>query len=59
MKTLEQHLDCEVFLRGNVLTLDGDENAVGMARTVIRELTDLVRAGHEIAPGTIDRKSVV
>ena len=21
MKTLEEHLDCEVFLRGNVLTL--------------------------------------
>ncbi len=25
-----------------------------MGRTVIRELTDLVRAGHEIAPGTIE-----
>src|SRR5215216_791487 len=54
MKTLEEHLDCEVFLRGNVLTLDGDDDAVTMARTVIRELTDLVRAGHEIAPGTIE-----
>ena len=30
MKTLEEHLDCEVFLRGNVLTLDGDEDDVGM-----------------------------
>jgi phosphate starvation-inducible PhoH-like protein len=54
MKTLEDHLDCEVYLRGNVLTLDGPEDAVGMGRTVIRELTDLVRAGHEIAPGTIE-----
>ena len=54
MKTLEQHLDCEVFLRGNVLTLDGDEDAVAMARTVVREMTDLVRQGHEIAPGTIE-----
>jgi phosphate starvation-inducible PhoH-like protein len=54
MKTLEDHLDCEVYLRGNVLTLDGAENAVGVGRTVIRELTDLVRAGHEIAPGTIE-----
>ena len=51
MKTLEGHLDCEVFLRGNVLTLDGDEDAVAMGRTVVRELTDLVRQGHEIAPG--------
>ena len=24
MKTLEEHLDCDVFLRGNVLTLDGE-----------------------------------
>jgi phosphate starvation-inducible PhoH-like protein len=54
MKTLEEHLDCEVYLRGNVLTLDGPEEAVGMARTVVRELDDLVRQGHEIAPGTIE-----
>ena len=54
MKTLEEHLDCEVFLRGNVLTLDGDDDAVATARTVVREMTDLVRQGHEIAPGTIE-----
>ena len=54
MKTLEDHLDCEVYLRGNVLTLDGPDDAVEMGRTVTRELTDLVRAGHEIAPGTIE-----
>jgi phosphate starvation-inducible PhoH-like protein len=54
MRTLEEHLDCAVYLRGNVLTLDGDDEAVEMGRTVIRELTDLVRQGHEIAPGTIE-----
>jgi phosphate starvation-inducible protein PhoH and related proteins len=54
MKTLEEHLDCEVYLRGNVLTLDGADEAVEMARTVVRELSDLVRQGHEIAPGTIE-----
>jgi phosphate starvation-inducible protein PhoH and related proteins len=54
MKTLEEHLDCGVFLRGNVLTLDGDDDAVATARTVVREMTDLVRQGHEIAPGTIE-----
>jgi phosphate starvation-inducible protein PhoH and related proteins len=54
MKTLEEHLDCEVYLRGNVLTLDGDDEEVGMARTVVRELSDLVRQGHDIAPGTIE-----
>src|SRR3954453_22563812 len=54
MKTLEGHLDCDVFLRGNVLTLDGADGEVAMAETVVRELSDLVRQGHEIAPGTID-----
>ena len=54
MKTLEEHLDCEVYLRGNVLTLDGEDGEVGVARTVVRELSDLVRQGHEIAPGTIE-----
>jgi phosphate starvation-inducible PhoH-like protein len=54
MKTLEEHLDCEVFLRGNVLTLDGSDEDVAMGRTVVRELTDLVQQGHDIAPGTIE-----
>jgi phosphate starvation-inducible PhoH-like protein len=54
MKTLESRLDADVFLRGNVLTLDGDAEEVRMAETVVREISDLVRAGHEIAPGTID-----
>src|ERR671933_1376134 len=54
MKTLEGHLDCDVFLRGNVLTLDGSDGEVPMGETVVRELSDLVRQGHEIAPGTID-----
>src|SRR5438874_6614528 len=53
MKTLEGELDCDVFLRGNVLTLDGGEREVEMASTVVREIADLVRQGHEIAPGTI------
>ncbi len=54
MKTLEGHLDADVFLRGNVLTIDGGDDEVGMAETVVRELSDLVAAGHEIAPGTIE-----
>jgi len=54
MRTLEDHLECEVYLRGNVLTLDGAELDVAMGETVIRELTDLVVQGHEVAPGTIE-----
>jgi phosphate starvation-inducible PhoH-like protein len=54
MRTLEGHLDCDLFLRGNVLTLEGERNEVRTAETVVRELSDLVRQGHEIAPGTIE-----
>ncbi len=53
MRTLEGHLEADLFLRGNVLTLDGEPDAVETAEAVVRELSDLVRQGHEIAPGTI------
>ncbi|HEU0019074.1 MAG TPA: PhoH family protein [Thermoleophilaceae bacterium] len=54
MRTLEGHLDCEVFLRGNVLTLDGSDEQIAMGETVVRELSDLIRQGHDVAPGTIE-----
>jgi phosphate starvation-inducible PhoH-like protein len=54
IKALEDRLDCDVFLRGNVLTLDGTEDEVAIARSVVQEISDLVRQGLEIAPGTIE-----
>jgi phosphate starvation-inducible protein PhoH and related proteins len=43
-----------VFLRGNQLTLDGDESAVDAGVKVVRELSQLVDQGHEVAPGTVE-----
>ncbi len=57
LRTLEGHLDCDVYLRGNMLTLEGDERSVEAARAVVRELSDLIEQGHEIAPGTIEAVS--
>jgi phosphate starvation-inducible protein PhoH and related proteins len=54
LRTLEGHLGCELFLRGNVLTLDGEAGDVRTAETVVGELVDLIEQGHEIAPGTIE-----
>ncbi len=54
LRTLEGHIDCDVYLRGNRLTLEGDEADVDAAATVVRELSDLIAQGHEIAPGTIE-----
>jgi phosphate starvation-inducible protein PhoH and related proteins len=54
LRTLESHLDCDVFLRGNVLTLEGDAEAVDAGASVVRELSELIAQGHEIAPGTVE-----
>ena len=54
LRALEGHLDCDVYLRGNVLTLEGDADAVETASAVVRELSELIGQGHEIAAGTIE-----
>jgi phosphate starvation-inducible PhoH-like protein len=54
LRALEAHLDCELYLRGNVVTLDGDDETVEAAKVVVSELSDLITEGHEIAPGTIE-----
>jgi phosphate starvation-inducible PhoH-like protein len=54
LRALESHLDCDVYLRGNVLTLEGDAVAVDAGAAVVRELSELIGQGHEIAPGTIE-----
>jgi len=54
LRTLEGHLDCEVYLRGNILTLEGEAEAVDDAAAVVSELSELIAQGHDIAPGTIE-----
>jgi phosphate starvation-inducible protein PhoH and related proteins len=54
LRELEERLGCDVFLRGNVLTLDGEESDVGAAAQVVDELVGLVERGHDLAPTTID-----
>ena len=54
LRTLEGHLDCDVYLRGNQLTLDGDQAAVDAAAAVVGEMAELIAQGHEIAPGTVE-----
>jgi len=53
LRALEEHLGCDVYLRGNVVTLDGDAEEVQNGATVVRELSELIEQGHEIGPGTI------
>ena len=53
LKALEKHLRCNIFLRGNVLTLDGQDHEVGVGESVVAELAELIARGHDISPGTI------
>jgi phosphate starvation-inducible protein PhoH and related proteins len=57
LRELEGRLGCDVYLRGNVLTLDGEEGDVQEAATIVDELVGLVERGHDLAPSTVDAVS--
>jgi len=54
LEALRDRLGCAVILRGNRLTLDGDETHVAEARAVVDELVELVESGQEVGAGTVD-----
>ena len=54
LDSLRDRLRCTIRLRGNQLTLEGDEQNVVEARAVVDELVELVEGGHEIGPSTVD-----
>jgi phosphate starvation-inducible PhoH-like protein len=54
LKSLTEHIACDVFLRGNLLTLEGEPAAVSAAEEIVRELSGLIKQGHELVPGTVE-----
>jgi phosphate starvation-inducible protein PhoH and related proteins len=54
LDALRDRLRIQILLRGNRLTLEGDDPNVAQARAVVDELADLVEGGHEIGPSTVD-----
>jgi phosphate starvation-inducible PhoH-like protein len=54
LHALRDRLGVALLLRGNRLTLEGEDVKVGEARAVIGELVELVEGGHAIGPGTVD-----
>src|SRR5689334_1116150 len=54
LDTLRERLKCTIRLRGNQLTLEGDDRHVEEAREVIDELVELVEGGHQIGSHTVD-----
>jgi phosphate starvation-inducible protein PhoH and related proteins len=53
LRALQEHLQCKVFLRGNLVTFDGEESETNAGERVVRELSELISRGHQIGPGTI------
>jgi phosphate starvation-inducible PhoH-like protein len=53
LRALQEHLACKVFLRGNLVTLDGEATDTSAGERVVRELSELISRGHQIGPGTI------
>jgi phosphate starvation-inducible PhoH-like protein len=54
LDTLRDRLRATIVMRGNRLTLEGDEDAVAEARAVLDEIVELVESGHELGPGIVD-----
>jgi phosphate starvation-inducible PhoH-like protein len=53
LDSLRDRLECTILLRGNRLTLEGEEQHVAEARAVVDELVELVEGGHSIGPDTV------
>ena len=54
LDALRDRLGTTIRLRGNQLTIEGDDGKVMSARAVVDELVELVEGGHEIGPSTVD-----
>ncbi|MBE0527951.1 MAG: hypothetical protein IH629_01945, partial [Thermoleophilia bacterium] len=54
LKILEQRLDCTLTLRGNLLILEGEAEAVEKARAAIDELLTVIQSGRPINPGIVE-----
>jgi phosphate starvation-inducible protein PhoH and related proteins len=54
LDALRDRLRVTIRLRGNRLTIEGDDERVSEARAVVDELVELAEGGHEIGPSTVD-----
>ena len=54
LKILEARLDCGLTLRGDVLILEGSEDAVAKARSALEELLTVICSGRPITPSIVE-----
>jgi phosphate starvation-inducible PhoH-like protein len=54
LQAVEDQLAVQVFLRGNIVTLDGEPDHVEAAGALVGELAKLVADGHQLQDGTVE-----
>jgi len=54
LRALRDRTTSKVHLRGNLLTLEGEEAEMDQAAKLVDEMVDLIENGHEVEPGTLD-----
>jgi phosphate starvation-inducible protein PhoH and related proteins len=53
LRALDDSLSARVYLRGNLVTLDGEAEDVAAGERVVKELAELSSQGHDLGPSTI------
>ena len=54
LRALRQKTSSKVHLRGNQLTLEGEETEMAQAAKLVDEVVELIESGHEVGPETLD-----
>ncbi len=54
LRALRDRTTSKVHLRGNLLTLEGEEAEMDQAAKLVDEMVDLIEDGHEVEPSTLD-----
>jgi len=54
LSLLEERLEVQAVVHGNVVALEGSESECALARAVLEELYKRLKAGQSVAPGDID-----
>ncbi len=55
LKLIEREVGAELHLRGNEITVEGDESVVALAQTALTQLYELARRGHALAGDDVIR----
>lgn len=57
LRALRDRTTSKVHLRGNLLTLEGEDAEMDQAARLVDEMIDLIENGHEVEPDTLDSVS--